>query len=220
MGWQKLEIVLISDSTEGLCRWLSDKNPPANAGESRDVGSIPGSGRSPGGGKATHSNILAWRIPWTEEPGGLQSMELQRVRHDWSHDWRWLAPQPEVIISDFRMQNSGLCSQLWVLGANTGKLKKIPPSVLHYRAIVKAHVCVLSHSVVSDSLRPSGLKPTAKLFCPWNSPGKNTGVGCHFLLQGHLLHPRIETTSSVSPALQADSLPAEPSREPYNMGKH
>ena len=35
-------------------------------------------------GMATHSNILAWRIPWTEEPGGLQSIESQRVRHDWS----------------------------------------------------------------------------------------------------------------------------------------
>ena len=33
-------------------------------------------------GMATHSNILAWRIPWTEEPGGLQSMGLQRVGHD------------------------------------------------------------------------------------------------------------------------------------------
>ena len=32
--------------------------------------------------KATHSSILAWRIPWTEEPDGLQSMESQRVRHD------------------------------------------------------------------------------------------------------------------------------------------
>ena len=31
---------------------------------------------------ATHSSILAWKISWTEEPGGLQSMELQRVRHD------------------------------------------------------------------------------------------------------------------------------------------
>ena len=31
---------------------------------------------------ATYSNILAWRIPWTEEPGGLQSMDLKRVRHD------------------------------------------------------------------------------------------------------------------------------------------
>ena len=33
-------------------------------------------------GKATHSSILAWRIPWTGEPGGLQSMGSQRVRHD------------------------------------------------------------------------------------------------------------------------------------------
>ena len=35
-------------------------------------------------GMATHSSILAWRIPWTEKPGGLQSMGLQRVRHDWA----------------------------------------------------------------------------------------------------------------------------------------
>ena len=35
-------------------------------------------------GMATHSNILAWRIPWTEEPGGLQAIVLQRVRHDGS----------------------------------------------------------------------------------------------------------------------------------------
>ena len=32
---------------------------------------------------ATHSSVLAWRIPWTEEPGGLQSMGWQRIRHDW-----------------------------------------------------------------------------------------------------------------------------------------
>ena len=42
---------------------------------------------------------------------------------------------------------------------------------------------VLSHSVVSDSLRTPGLYP-ARLLCPWDSPGKNTGVGCHALLQG------------------------------------
>ena len=35
--------------------------------------------------RATHSSILAWKIPWTEESGGLQSMGLQRVRHDWAH---------------------------------------------------------------------------------------------------------------------------------------
>ena len=35
-------------------------------------------------GMATHSSILSWRIPWTEEPGGLRSMQSQRVRHDWA----------------------------------------------------------------------------------------------------------------------------------------
>ena len=58
------------------------KNPLANAGDSRDPGSIPGLGRSPGGGNGTHSRILAWEIPWTEEPGELQSMGSQRVGHD------------------------------------------------------------------------------------------------------------------------------------------
>ena len=60
------------------------KKLPANAGNIRDVGSIPGLGRSPGGSSrtATHSSILAWRIPWTEEPGGLQPIGSQRVRHD------------------------------------------------------------------------------------------------------------------------------------------
>ena len=55
------------------------KNPPANAG---DMGSIPGLGRYPGGGMAILSCILAWEIPGTAEPGGLQSMGLHRVgRH-------------------------------------------------------------------------------------------------------------------------------------------
>ena len=48
----------------------------------RDPGLIPGLGRSPGEGNGNHSSILAWRIPRTEEPGGLQSIGSQRVRHD------------------------------------------------------------------------------------------------------------------------------------------
>ena len=82
------------------------KSPPAKAG---DAGSVPGSGTSPREGngimkklpampetwvqslgqedplkeeRATHSSILAWRSPWTEKPGGLQSMGSQRVGHD------------------------------------------------------------------------------------------------------------------------------------------
>ena len=55
------------------------KNPPANAG---DTGSIPGWGRSSEKEMATCSSILAWEIPWTEEPGGLQSMGSQRAGHE------------------------------------------------------------------------------------------------------------------------------------------
>ena len=56
------------------------KNPFANAG---DTGSIPGSERSPGGGNGNPLQyILAWKIPWTQEPGWLQSIGSQRVRHD------------------------------------------------------------------------------------------------------------------------------------------
>ena len=58
------------------------KNPLGNAGDAGDMGLIPGWGRSPGEGKATHSGILAWRIPWTERPGGLWYMGLQKVRHN------------------------------------------------------------------------------------------------------------------------------------------
>ena len=54
-------------------------------------------------------------------------------------------------------------------------------------ACVCVCVCVcVSRSVVFDSLRPHGLWP-ARLLCPWNSPGKNTGVGCHSFLQGIFL---------------------------------
>ena len=42
------------------------KNLPANTRDTEDTASIPGLGRSPGGGNATHSSILAWEIPWTE----------------------------------------------------------------------------------------------------------------------------------------------------------
>ena len=57
------------------------KNPPTNAGNMRDTGWICELGRSPG---ATHSSVLVWRIPWTEEPGGPQSRGAPRFGHDGS----------------------------------------------------------------------------------------------------------------------------------------
>ena len=55
------------------------KNPPANAGDIRDAGSMAGSLLEES--TATCSSTLDLRIPWTEEPGGLQSIESQRVGH-------------------------------------------------------------------------------------------------------------------------------------------
>ena len=83
------------------------KNPPADAGDAGDVSLIPGWGRPPGGGHGNplqyaffffHSSILAWRIPSTKEPGGLQAMGCQRVGQDWalstvlpwSFGYRWV----------------------------------------------------------------------------------------------------------------------------------
>ena len=51
---------------------LAVKNPPTNAGRRNNTGLIPGLGRSPEEEMATPSSVLAWRIPWTEEPGRLQ----------------------------------------------------------------------------------------------------------------------------------------------------
>jgi len=58
---------------------LRDKESACNA---EAVGLSLGLERSPGGGRATHSSILAWRIPWTEEPGRLPSITSQRVGYD------------------------------------------------------------------------------------------------------------------------------------------
>ena len=58
------------------------KNPPVSIGESRDTGSIPGLGDPLEEKTATHSSMLAWRIPRTAQPGGLQSIELQRAGHN------------------------------------------------------------------------------------------------------------------------------------------
>ena len=58
------------------------KNLPASAGDARDAGSTPVSGRSPGVGNGNPLQYLDWKMSWTEETGGLQSMRSQRIRHD------------------------------------------------------------------------------------------------------------------------------------------
>ena len=85
------------------------KNPPANAGDPGDVGLIPESGRSPGVGNGNPLEYSVWRIPWTEEPGGLQSIGSQRAGREWAtvHTLRsWLphllcTHRPRPSVEDF-----------------------------------------------------------------------------------------------------------------------
>ena len=63
----------------GLPRWLSGEESAYNAG---DTDPLSGPGRSLEKEMATHSSVFGWRIPWTEEPGGLPSTGLQRVGRD------------------------------------------------------------------------------------------------------------------------------------------
>ena len=65
-----------------ILQWLSGEESACNAGDTGDVVQSFGREDSLEEGMATHSSILAWRIPWTEEPGGLPFMGWQRVGHD------------------------------------------------------------------------------------------------------------------------------------------
>ena len=60
-----------------------DSDSKESACNARDPGLIPGLGRFPGEGNSNHSSVLAWRIPWTEEPSWLPSMGVQTIGHDW-----------------------------------------------------------------------------------------------------------------------------------------
>ena len=77
---------------------------------------------------AIHSSILPWRIPWTEKPGRLQSMESQRVRHD------WVTKQQQHTLSHWKTQRNK--AEIWVLNLQKWKLK-----------LRKANCPVQSHSV-------------------------------------------------------------------------
>ena len=135
-------------------------------------------------GMATHSSILAWRIPWTEEPGGLQSMGWQRVRHSWAMDsftftFQNLRRKKKNLRRGWR-QDGNKC--VWKsnvsdsYGDNLGHLDLPILSVILHSNFARCYhwwwaaagewgkgtwdfsvsSVQFSHSVVSDSLRPRG----------------------------------------------------------------
>ena len=156
---------------------------------------------------ATHSSVLAWRIPGLREPGGLPSMGSHRVGNDWSGLAAAAAAAAAAVLycintSAFVYPFTWLCmhvvlhcfSHVWLFVtpidcsplaplsvefARQEYLSELPfPSPMH-----ESEKWKWSCSVVSDSWWPHGLQPT-RLFRPWDFPGKSTGVGCHCLLHG------------------------------------
>ena len=99
---------------------------------------------------------------------------------------------------------------LWQSSKSTGHARHMCVCVC---VCVCVCMCVHVYSVMSDSLQPHGLYPM-RLFCPWDSPRKNTGVGCHALLQG--IFPTQGSNLRLLCFLhwQEDSLPAEPPGKP------
>ena len=93
---------------------LEVKDPPANARRVRDSGLIPGFGDPLEEKTATHSSILAWKIPWTEKPGGLQSMRSQRVGHN-------------LMTKQHKGPNSGAARWKTCAGRRLGKDVELPP---------------------------------------------------------------------------------------------
>ena len=122
---------------------------------------------------------------WTGRPGVLRFMGSKRVGHDWATELNW----------------TGLCVIL--IASTTVSCCENHNNLYTVFQYSLALASALSRSVVSDSLQRHGQQPS-RLLCPWNFPGKNTGVGCYFILQGifstyrlnphlwHLLHWQVD----------------------------
>ena len=145
---------------------------------------------------ATHSSVLAWRIPWTEEPGGLQSMGSQSAGHCWVTKCTHIFKAGQFYFWFFFTLSSAV---RW----NSVYLLKHPVTTWSETL----HCRVWSHSVMSDSLLDS---------CP---PGSSIrGVFQASILEwiafpsrGDLPSPGLEPGF---PTLQADALPSEPAGKP------
>ena len=109
---------------------------------------------------STHFSILAGKIPRIEEPGGLESTGLQRVRHYWS-DWACMHACNKsshcLLMSPFLLMSKS-------------RYKEFKSLVQSCECV--AWLCLTLCNPMDCSLPGS---------CPWDFPGKNTGVGCHFL---------------------------------------
>ena len=148
---------------------------------------------------APHSSTLAWKTPWKEEPGRLQSMGLLGVRHNWATSlslftfMHWRRNGNPLQCSCLENPRVGEPDGLPSMGSHRVRhdwsdLAAAAAAVRGYKyhennkIQLNVNCCLVAKSCLS-LLQPHRLKST-RLLCPWDFPGKNTGVGCHLLLQG------------------------------------
>ena len=154
-----------------------------------------------------HSSTIAWKMPWTEEPGRLQSMGSQRVRHDWATPLSFFLPtcafQFKGVFANFKLsgwwtelagRTSGWWTELTSRKAILSSWEETEWNLNVFPKVIYLHPA----SSASESLKvksESELTQLCSTLCdsmdyslPGSSvhgifPGKKTGVGCHFLLQ-------------------------------------
>ena len=134
---------------------------------------------------ATHSSILAWRIPWTEAPGRLQSMGSHRIGHNWrdlAHKDEWLlmlGHKNNFTNFHFALLDHSLSVKpdaiLWEYTSQKNTSQPLLTSKCCVLYLV-AQLCLTLWDCMDCRSPGSSVHG--------DSSGKNTGVGCHFLLQG------------------------------------
>ena len=143
---------------------------------------------------ATHSSVLAWRIPGTRKPGAAiygvaqSRTQLKRLSSSSSSSRRMNSLLLIACIFHLFIHREPVSLSHGVLGCTTtlnniSKKSSVQIKVEFGDTAYKVKSESVSCLVLSDSLRLHELQP-ARLLCPWNSPGNNTGVGRHYLLQG------------------------------------
>ena len=119
---------------------------------------------------ASHSSTFAWKIPWTEEPGRLQSMGSRRVGHNWATSLS--------LFTFMHWRRKWKPTPMFLPGESHGQRSLAGYSPWDQTWLTNIFIYTTAQSLV----RPHRRQPT-RLPHPWGSPGKNTGVGCHSLLQ-------------------------------------
>ena len=154
------------------------ENLPANAGDIREVGTIPGSGRSPGGG---HGNPLQYSC--LENP--MDRGAWRAIVHSAAKSWRrlkWLGMHTRLGHGHYSPWQRGPQAPGWGSSPCQQSLPKSHSAAGWAAASEVGPACVPALSCLTlCDLMDCNLPGLQN---PWNSPGKNTGVGCHFLLQG------------------------------------